>query len=478
MRTAKNWFEIDRVGLAKVLARRGKEFALFELVQNAWDEPGVTTVAVSLESKGHGFATFTVTDDAPAGFKNLTDAYTMFAESAKKRNPEQRGRFNIGEKLVLAMAKEATITTTTGTIHFNERGRHHRKERRECGSEVSVTFRMTRQEVAAAGEHFKRLLVPPTIRMTVNGGLLSAPKAVAEFECVLPTEIAGADGMLAKAKRKTKVRAYQANDTMPAAIYEMGIPVCEIDGPWRLDVGQKIPLTIDRENVSEGFKKTLAVETFNALHSLMGSDDFNATWVKEAVEHPGATTAAVEHFVRARHGDKVVSYDPSDAEANKRAVAAGFTVLQGGSMSAAAWANVRATGLVRPAGQVTPSPKPFAADGRPMTLAKEITGGMREVEDYAKRIAATVLGANVSVTFAADTSWPFEATYGQNRLTFNAGRLGQKWFDLAGNRVAIDDLLIHEFGHHYASDHLSEDYYRALTSIAARFIDAVRKGQL
>jgi hypothetical protein len=89
-----------------------------------------------------------------------------------------------------------------------------------------------------------------------------------------------------------------------------------------------------------------------------------------------------------------------------------------------------------------------------------------------------VLGANVSVTFAADVGWPFEATYGHGQLTFNVGRLGKAWFELAANRVAIDDLLIHEFGHHYASDHLSEDYYRALTSIAARFIDAVRKGRL
>jgi len=32
------WFEVDKQGLAKILERRGKEFALFELVQNAWDE--------------------------------------------------------------------------------------------------------------------------------------------------------------------------------------------------------------------------------------------------------------------------------------------------------------------------------------------------------------------------------------------------------------------------------------------------------
>ena len=32
------WFDVDKAGLAKLLARKGKEFVLFELVQNAWDE--------------------------------------------------------------------------------------------------------------------------------------------------------------------------------------------------------------------------------------------------------------------------------------------------------------------------------------------------------------------------------------------------------------------------------------------------------
>jgi len=29
----KNWFEVDKQGSAKILERRGKEFALFELIQ-------------------------------------------------------------------------------------------------------------------------------------------------------------------------------------------------------------------------------------------------------------------------------------------------------------------------------------------------------------------------------------------------------------------------------------------------------------
>src|SRR5262249_36749196 len=120
----KNWFEVDKQGLARILERKGKEFVLYELTQNCWDEPGVTQVKLSLEYQGRGKALLIVEDDAPEGFKDLRHAFTLFADSAKKSNPEQRGRFNIGEKLVLAISDEVTIRTTSGGVRFDAEGRH------------------------------------------------------------------------------------------------------------------------------------------------------------------------------------------------------------------------------------------------------------------------------------------------------------------------------------------------------------------
>jgi hypothetical protein len=82
----KNWFEVDRRGLARLLERKGKELVLYELLQNVWDEPGVTKVSVSLKVQGRNRAALAVEDDAP----------------------EQRGRFNLGEKLVLAITRVGT----------------------------------------------------------------------------------------------------------------------------------------------------------------------------------------------------------------------------------------------------------------------------------------------------------------------------------------------------------------------------------
>src|SRR5213594_1400408 len=139
----KNWFEVDKQGLAKILERRGKEFALFELIQNGWDEPGVTKVSVTLESQGRNRARLVVEDDAPEGFKDLSHAFTLFTNSAKKSNPEQRRRFNLGEKLVLAISDEVTICTTRGSIWFDAEGRHHLRSRQPVGSRIECLLRLT-----------------------------------------------------------------------------------------------------------------------------------------------------------------------------------------------------------------------------------------------------------------------------------------------------------------------------------------------
>src|SRR5438093_11620731 len=149
----KNWFEVDRQGLAQILERKGKEFALFELVQNGWDEPGVTKVSVTLESQGRNRARLVVEDDAPEGFKDLSHAFTLFAASAKKANPEQRGRFNLGEKLVLAICDEVTIMTTKGGLRFDSGGRHRLRSSQSAGSRIECLVGMTADECKSMESH-------------------------------------------------------------------------------------------------------------------------------------------------------------------------------------------------------------------------------------------------------------------------------------------------------------------------------------
>lgn len=482
-----NWFEIDKAGLAKILARKGKEFILFELIQNAWDEPGVTEVNVTLVPDATpGYAYLIVQDDAPDGFADLTHAYTLFAESTKKNNPEQRGRFNMGEKLALALAREAKISTTTGTVNFNGKGRRRSSERREKGSQVEMSIKMTRAEIESAISACRKLIPPTgekTIITVINKNALSSCPPHIQFEATLQTEIGDADGHLVRSARKTVVRVYDAvpEEGCPAAIYEMGIPVCEIDGSYIFDVGQKVPLTMDREEVLPSFRKQLAVAAVNNLMDNLSSDDANTTWATDATTSPDITPDALNAVMDKKFGEKRVIYDPSDPEANARASAEGYTVITGGQLSAATWENIRSYGTALPAGKVTPSPKPYSPDGDPLPRVKELTHGMREFEAYAKKFAEKILGVyHLEVIFAVKATWPYGATYGPGGpLTVNVGTLGYAWFDARADKMKNwDDLIIHEFGHEYEGNHLSEDYYKALTKIGSKLAQAIRAGRM
>ena len=179
----KNWLTVDMDGLKKILERRGKVFAIFELVQNAWDE-NVTKVEVTLARPENGKSELIVTDDSPEGFRDLTDSYTMFAESYKKANPEKRGAFNLGEKYVLALCDEASITTTTGHVKFDADGRHPSgKAKLERGSEFRGSLRLKIgewQEMRA--ETLK--LIPP-VPTCFNGKEISPREPIRTWDASL-----------------------------------------------------------------------------------------------------------------------------------------------------------------------------------------------------------------------------------------------------------------------------------------------------
>src|ERR1044071_733270 len=109
----KKFFDVDTDGLAKILTRRGGVFfAILELIQNAWDQ-NVKRVLVELEPIPNRRACWLrVEDDDAKGFSDLTHAFTLCAESDKKSNPMKRGRFNLGEKLVIAVCEECQISST------------------------------------------------------------------------------------------------------------------------------------------------------------------------------------------------------------------------------------------------------------------------------------------------------------------------------------------------------------------------------
>lgn len=467
------WFEVDRNGLAQLLERKGKEFVLFELIQNAWDEE-TSEVQVTLERiPGTRRVRLTVTDDNPGGFEDLTHAFTLFAESAKKSDATKRGRFNAGEKLVLALCDEAQIASTRGTIVFDSTGRHLKRSKTDRGSIFTGTLKMTNEELEQCANAVRTLIAPAGIKTYFNGALLEAHKPAAVVEATLATEVANAEGQLKATQRKTTVEIYEPLPGQTAMLFEMGIPVVATDDRWHINIMQKVPLNMDRDNVTPAYLAKVRAIAVEAMRAELTPDDANSAWVREALQRHGdeLATETVNTLVTLRFGEKRVIYDPSDLEANSLAASRGYTVVHGSQLGGAEWKAIRRTGAILPAGRVTPSPRPYQEGGELQKFLPQDswTPAMKGVADYATRIGAKLLGKEIEVKVVSDISWPFAATFGPSgTLTLNLGRLGHKWFE--GPLERVNDLLLHEFGHGIASNHLSQDYHDALTMLGARMV--------
>ena len=106
------------------------------------------------------------------------------------------------------------------------------------------------------------------------------------------------------------------------------------------------------------------------------------------------------------------------------------------------------------------------------------TKGMREIATFAQRMAEKVLSRAIKVKFCATPHHLGSASYGPSgELVFNKLRLGADWFE-SGITEDVVGLLVHEFGHDTALDHLSSEYHEALCRIGAKLHALARRGEL
>ena len=255
-----NWFEIDRNGLRELQAGKPKHYILRELIQNAFDEP-ITEVRATL-NYDKGKTTIMVEDDSPVGFRDLKDSYTLFKHTYKRKNPEKRGRFNVGEKQAFSICESARVETTKGTIIFDKKGRRKSSKKTEKGTRVIVEVKSNKKEYEEMLSVIKTYLVPKGISFIVNDETISFKEPYKIFEAKLITEIEQ-DNILKRTTRNTKVHILKSEISY---LYEMGIPVCEIECEFGIDVQQKIPLSSDRETISPSFLRDLFAEVLNQTY--------------------------------------------------------------------------------------------------------------------------------------------------------------------------------------------------------------------
>ncbi len=466
------WFSVHKEGLAALVKRRPPATAVSELIQNALDTAAKVITVVLTKSPGE-LAHLVVTDDDPHGFTDLAHAFTLFAPSEKGADASKRGRFNLGEKLVLALCARAVIRTVGGAVVFDTDGRHDAPElATSVGSVFEADIDLSDSDVAEVAELIRRLIVPKRVRLSYNGERIAPRTPAATCRVKLPTEVADADGVLKRTTRATTVGLHPVAGGETPMIYELGIPVVDWDGPLHVDVGQKVPVNFERNNVTPGYLGTLRVTVLNAIHDTLTPEQLTAAWISPALEDERISAEALRAVYDGRHGQNAVVYDPSDPQAHKEAAAAGLPVVGPRTLSGRQWAVVRAKDpeLLRPAGQVTPSrAREELTDADTETY--EPTAAMQRILDYAVVVARNALGVEITARCTNRPQSNAAATYSPDRrvMSFNVGRLGKNWFENP-DPESVDALLVHELGHEVydVADHLDRHYYDGLCVVAAK----------
>ena len=463
------WFEVDKEGLSKLLEGQDIHIKLvLELIQNALDT-NATFVDVTMRPVPNSpLVNLTVVDDDPDGFTDLSHAYTLFAESEKKGDPSKRGRFNLGEKMVLSLCRTATITSTKGCVYFDANGKRNRSKFRfrKVGSEFTGLIRMTRKQMRAVEEELRHII--SDIPVTVNGQLMETRKPICTFSASLPTLISNGEGVLTRTTRKSLVNVYEAPSDVGARIYELGIPVVETGDKFDIDIRQKVPLNLDRDNVPPAYLRKLRVLILNNLHDRIDEEDANSTWVQDASASSDVSEVAFTTVMNSRFGKDRVVYDLSDPEANAQAINAGASVIHGRSLSKEQWENSRRFSTISPAGQSRfASAKPYSDDpnATPVRVLAwdEWTTEMHRVESMAKNLCRIAHGfeCDVRITYGKRNH---SACYGGRCLDFNLNVLGRAWFERPDS--VIMDLVIHELAHEKADNHLEDSFHGECTRIA------------
>jgi len=454
----RNWFAVDVDGLAQLQAGRPKWHVVRELVQNAFDEK-VSNVSLVLHRNGRT-TEIVVQDDCPEGFKDLSDAFTLFGETYKRSDPTKRGRFNLGEKQAIAQAKSATIQTTKGTIIFSEFERRTTRQKREAGSEIRLTMVCKAEEHQEMLQQAKRFIPPAGVSYAINGQAVVPPPVWKRFDANALKTVDMVDGALSQTYRCAEIRLYESNGD-GSWLYELGIPVLKINCRWSVDVQQKIPLAMDRDSVRDDYLADVYAQVLNHTIEEVKPEESSEAWIRAGAGHFEVKPETVKTLVQRRFGEKICSFSPGDKRANDEAIANGYRVIHGNDLSHSEWDQIRRAEAIHSATSLfglTPG------DAKSI----EPTEDMLRVLELAKRIAKRTLGINIVVEFIEMPDSAGIAWYGNRTLKFTVNLLPQDWF-ADPTAAKVIDLIIHELGHEHGT-HTERAYLDTLTRIGGELV--------
>jgi len=460
-----DWFVVDNQGMSRMYGLYNKNFVVRELLQNAFDE-NITRCTISLEWT-QGVATIVVEDNSPEGFNDLKDAYTLYKHTSKRSDATKRGRFNMGEKQAISQAEFAIIKTTKGCVTFDKiNGRTvSGRSKTKSGSIVHLVVKMKKDEFLGCVEFCKGVYVPEGIEfiLYVSDGkeILPYRKPFKTFTATLPTVIDNGEAFR-PTSRKTVVNVYQ-NDKEEKFLFELGLPICEIDCDFDIDVQQKVPLSEDRNSVSPAFLKRLYAETLNQVHESVRPEDASRVWVRTATTSDAIADDVAQEIFKKRFGDKALVANPNDPLSMDKAISAGYNVIYGAEMDKDEWSRFKKVGLAE---STTSKFGSTTVDCVDVPLA-DITPAQKAIARMAQKIAQKTLGIYVSCKFIKSPKASVAADYGAKTIRFNVSKISKVLWgpDTQGElHPEMYKLIVHEIAHEKGY-HYETGYHDALSDI-------------
>ena len=463
----KERFAVSHEGMREQNAGRAPWELVKELVQNAWDEaPNATVCRVDITSESPEATGITVTDDGP-GFADIADSYTLLRATPKRRDPNKRGRFNLGEKEFISVATCARVETAGHTVTFPAGGgRRVSRNRRTRGTVITALMPWNK---AQAEDLRERLAIfrPTGCALFVNGQEISRREPLAVHSAILETVLQDGPGEpVRRTRRRTEVhllpqrleaQARAADATTlwdfdeiqdPGSVeqswlYEMGIPIQPIDTPWDIDVQQKVPMPPNRTETPTRYLQTIYAEALNAGYKFLEPEHFGRNWVKAAMQENRVEKEPVVATVQGRYGEKAV-FTSNDADANMRASERGYQLINPRSLSTSERHYFRDQGEIKSAREVF-GIRPDS-DGSPAPDRPEYPAFATWVQELARSCglyASVSFINNPTYRIMADCTADTEAP----NVRFNAAAIPEAFFLPPFNRTEQLELVIHELAH-------------------------------
>ena len=466
-------FNVDTLGMRQLHQNRQPEQLVKELVQNVFDEAATRcSVRVQVEKDG---VRVVVEDDGP-GFRDIRDAYTLMGDTPKRMDPERRGRFNMGEKEILSIALWASIETTGTTVEFPETGgRLLRKNRRQRGTRVTAMMPWGEEEAERLTRRIRMIRPPGEMDYRVNRKQVQREKELRIHSVILNTIIQETPGSpMRPTQRRTDIHILPAREGT-GWIYEMGIPIQEVELSYSVDVMQKVPMPPNRDTVSESYLKKIYTEVLNAMHGEMEPEQFSENWVRIGVENQGIREEPVKSVIRNRYGEKVVTWS-SNTDSNMKATDAGYDVLHPRSLGKDEINNMRKLGGMRSAHEM------FGKDDDPDRMVEPGNPVRDAFADWVKRLGK-MAGKEVSPVFIHEKSRTMACctmNTDNPEMRLNTLHLDEDFLQGRGRKQL--ELVIHELGHADTSGAMShgprwgEACSRVGSMIAMGMLEESRKG--